>query len=59
MLNQNIPQRQSLRAAKLTRIERQETDREIRESLQSGSATNFVTSRLVRRLENGLFGGAK
>lgn len=47
------------RSTRQQTLNNQETDREIREAINAGSATNFVTSRIVWRLENGLFGGAK
>lgn len=54
MLQPNIPHRQSLKAAKLTQIERMESDREIRETLAASSA-RFVTSRLLHfQTERGL-----
>lgn len=49
------------RIARKQTLENIENDVEIREALRSPSATSFVTSRLVWRLENGLntSGGAQ
>jgi len=55
MLNQNLPQKQSrFRFERLTQIQRQETDTDIREAVNAGSASRFVISRLEWRLANGL-----
>jgi hypothetical protein len=55
MLNQNLPQKQSrFRFERLTQITNREADKEVREAMNSGSASAFVVSRLVWRLETGL-----
>lgn len=60
MMNQNVPQKQSRlnpviqKRERLSRIEANETNAEIREALRGQSATSFVTSRLEWRLSLGL-----
>ncbi len=55
MLNQNLPQKQSrFRFQRLTQLQRQETDKDIREAVNAGSASRFVVSRLEWFIERGL-----
>jgi hypothetical protein len=57
MLQTNIPQKQfrlSSAIQKREKLERNESLQEIREAVRFSSASAFVVSRLVWRLENGL-----
>jgi len=58
MLNKNLSQSKpfcfSLATQKRQQIERNETNADIREAINAGSAPRFVVSRLEWRLANGL-----